>query len=88
MPGWIAPSLDNKVERHLDIISRYLSVMPVKDVFIKAATYDTQLLAALEAGEPVPQGKDYQHGHSTDTIHCGKRSLNGTTIPVCIAREV
>ena len=69
-PGWIAPSLDNKVERHLDIISRYLSVMPVTDVFIKAATYDTQLLAALEAGEPVPQGKDYQHGpqYGFDTL--------------------
>lgn len=69
-PGWIAPSLDNKVERHLDIISRYLSVMPVTDVFIKAATYDTQLLAALEAGEPVPQGKDYQHGpqYGYDTL--------------------
>lgn len=86
-PGWIAPSLDNKVERHLDIISRYLSVMPVTDVFIKAATTIHSSLRRWRQGNLSRRARTISMDRSTATIRCGKRSLNGTTIPVCIARE-
>lgn len=77
-PGWIAPSLDNKVERHLDIISRYLSVMPVTDVFIKAATYDTQLLAALET-----HGKRELPVLATSCPPAGRTAIITLTAKIC-----
>ena len=59
---WIAPSLDNKAERHADIVKQYSQVIPITRVVVETASFDTQLIKAIEKGEPIPEGKDYQHG--------------------------
>ena len=60
--GWIAPSLENKAQRHADIIKRYAEVTPITKIVVETASFDTQLLKAIEEGKPIPEGKDYQHG--------------------------
>lgn len=60
--GWLAPSLDNVMRRHADIISMYAEVLPVTDVWLEMGSFDTQMMEAAEKGEVLPEGKDYQKG--------------------------
>ena len=60
--GSLAPSLENKANRHIDIICAFAIVAPVTDVYFEAGQFDIQLLAAFQEGKPIPQGTDYQHG--------------------------
>ncbi|MEE3405841.1 MAG: RNA-guided endonuclease IscB, partial [Acutalibacteraceae bacterium] len=60
--GWIAPSLKNKADRHIDIIVMYRKVLPVTDVYLEMGSFDTQLLEAIESGTKIPDGTDYQYG--------------------------
>lgn len=60
--GWLAPSVKQKVESHIQWISRITRFLPVSQITIETAQFDTQLLKAQELGLPVPQGTDYQKG--------------------------
>ena len=60
--GWIAPSLQNKADRHVDIVASFIKVAPITDVYFEGGQFDTQVLAAIQAGNPLPEGVDYQHG--------------------------
>jgi hypothetical protein len=60
--GWLAPSIKNKADRHIDIIEKYLMALPIPRVYIEVGEFDTQLLAAIQNGDKVPEGKDYQQG--------------------------
>lgn len=60
--GWLAPSLEHRKDIHVQTIARIQKVMPITAVTLEMGTFDTQLLAALEKGDPIPQGSDYQHG--------------------------
>ena len=60
--GWIAPSLQNKADRHVDIVASFIKVAPITDVYFEGGQFDTQALAAIQAGNPLPEGVDYQHG--------------------------
>ena len=68
--GWIAPSLENKANLQRDICVRYSKVLPITDIYLEIGSFDTQVLAAVEKGEPVPEGTDYQHGpqYGFDTL--------------------
>ena len=59
---WFAPSLMHKKDLHIQIAKRYIEVCPITDVYVEVGQFDTQLLEAIEAGNPIPKGKDYQHG--------------------------
>lgn len=61
-PGWIAPSVRQKVDCHIHWISRIFNFLPVRKVTVETAQFDTQLLNAHEHGLPLPQGTDYQKG--------------------------
>ena len=67
---WLAPSVENKALRHIDIVQRIVSAVPVTDVYIEVGQFDTQVLAAVQEGKPIPQGEDYQHGeqYGIDTL--------------------
>jgi len=60
--GWLAPSVRQKIDCHLKVISDVHKILPIKKVIIEVASFDTQLLKAVENGNPLPQGADYQHG--------------------------
>ena len=68
--GWLAPSINNKMNQHLRILDIYSSVMPITSVIIEVAQFDTQVLKAVQEGKSLPSGTDYQHGerYGYDTL--------------------
>ncbi len=64
--GWIAPSIQVKINEHIQAIKLVCSILPVTTIRVETAEFDTQRLKALEKGEPLPVGKDYQLGEQYD----------------------
>lgn len=64
--GWIAPSLQHKVDIHVDWIEKYCEVIPIITVVVEVGTFDTMRLTAIENGEELPLGTDYQKGAEYD----------------------
>lgn len=60
--GWLAPSIGNKIQTHLTVVAKMHKILPVTDIRIEVAAFDTQLLKAQELGLPLPEGTDYQQG--------------------------
>lgn len=60
--GWLAPSVEVKIQEHITTIRRVCNILPVSKVVVETAEFDMQLLKAIQAGEPVPVGEDYQKG--------------------------
>ena len=61
-PGWLAPSVRQKVDTHIYWISRICKILPIRKITVETAQFDTQLLKAQEQGLPSPRGTDYQKG--------------------------
>ena len=61
-PGWVAPSVRQKVDSHIYWISKICKFLPISNITVETAQFDTQLLKAQEHGLPLPQGTDYQKG--------------------------
>ena len=61
-PGWLAPSVRQKADTHINWISRICKILPIGKITVETAQFDTQLLKAREQGLPLPQGTDYQKG--------------------------
>lgn len=57
-----APSVRNKRDRHIEIFTRYNSVLPITDAVFEMGQFDTQVLKAVQEGKPLPEGTDYQRG--------------------------
>ena len=60
--GWLAPSVEVKIQEHITAIKRVCNILPVSKVVVETAEFDLQLLKAIEEGTPIPQGDDYQRG--------------------------
>lgn len=60
--GWLAPSVEVKIQEHITAIKRVCKILPVAKVVIETAEFNLQLLKAVADGKPVPQGEDYQKG--------------------------
>ena len=60
--GWLAPSVEVKIQEHITTIRRVYGILPVSKVVVETAEFDLQLLKAIADGKPVPQGEDYQKG--------------------------
>ena len=61
-PGWLAPSVRQKVDCHIHWIRKICKFLPIKKITVETAQFDTHLLKAQEQGLPLPQGTDYQEG--------------------------
>jgi N6-L-threonylcarbamoyladenine synthase len=61
-PGWLAPSVRQKLDSHIHWILRICKFLPIRKITVETAQFDTQLLKAQEQGLPLPQGIDYQKG--------------------------
>ena len=60
--GWLAPSIENKIHIHLTMVDKVHKILPIARIVVETASFDTQLLKAIEEGKPLPQGTDYQQG--------------------------
>ena len=60
--GWLAPSIEVKIQEHITSIKRICKLLPITKVVVDTAEFDLQLIKAVEAGMPVPVGEDYQKG--------------------------
>lgn len=60
--GWLAPSIENKINIHLTMVDKVHKILPIARIVVETASFDTQLLKAIEEGKPLPQGTDYQQG--------------------------
>ncbi len=54
---WLAPSVRQKIDSHLRIVDMVCSVLPVRNIIVEVAQFDTQLLK-----NPEISGKQYQQG--------------------------
>lgn len=55
--NWLAPSINQKVESHLKIVKNLMGILPIKNINIEVAQFDTQLLK-----NPDISGDEYQQG--------------------------
>ncbi len=55
--GWVAPSIKQKIDTHLSIISKVYKLLPIKNIIVEVAAFDIQKIK-----NPNIQGKEYQQG--------------------------
>lgn len=60
--GWLAPSVENKIETHLKAVHHVFLILPIAKIIVETAAFDIQMLRAKELGLPLPEGVDYQQG--------------------------
>ena len=60
--GWLAPSVEVKIWNHIQGIRLVAKLLPLITIRVETAEFDLQRLKAMEAGEPLPVGTDYQLG--------------------------
>lgn len=60
--GWLAPSVEVKIQEHITPIKRVCGILPISKVVVETAEFDLQKLKAVQLGEKVPEGEDYQKG--------------------------
>lgn len=64
--GWLAPSVEVKIQEHITAIKRVCGILPIFRVIVETAEFDTQRLKAMLEGRPLPVGTDYQLGEMYD----------------------
>jgi len=55
--GWLAPSVQNKVDIHLKVINLVSNILPIKNIVIEVAQFDIQKIK-----NPDIEGVGYQGG--------------------------
>ena len=59
--GWLAPSIENKIQTHLTIVSNIHKILPVSKIIVEVASFDIQKIK-----NPSIIGKEYQQGEQMD----------------------
>lgn len=55
--GWLAPSMQHRIDSHLRIIDNVSKILPVKTYRVEIGLFDTQKISNLDIS-----GEEYQHG--------------------------
>ena len=55
--GWIAPSIENKIQTHLTVVSNAYKILPISKIIVETASFDIQKIK-----NPNVDGEDYQNG--------------------------
>lgn len=55
--GWLAPSIKQKIETHMNIIKKINNILPIKEIIVEVASFDIQKIK-----NPEIEGKEYQGG--------------------------
>ena len=67
--GWLAPSVEVKIQEHITAIKHVQQILPVTEIHVETAEFDTQRMKAMEEGKPLPVGTDYQLGEMHDSYN-------------------
>lgn len=59
--GWLAPSVQNKVDTHLMAVRKVCEILPVSKIMVETASFDIQKMK-----HPDIQGNEYQQGEQLD----------------------
>ena len=88
--GWLAPSVQAKCDTHIKAIKDVCKILPVADITIEMAPFDTQKLKADILGVRRPEGEDYQHGETEgyDNVKAYVKWRDGYKCAVCGAEHV
>lgn len=60
--GWLAPSVEVKIQEHITAIKQVCRLLPITKVVVETAEFDTQRLKADLLNYDRPQGVEYQQG--------------------------
>lgn len=55
--GWLAPSIEQKINTHIQVIKHLYKILPIKKIIVETAQFDIQKI-----NNPEIQGKEYQQG--------------------------
>ena len=88
--GWLAPSVKEKADCHVTLIRKVMEILPVSEITIEMAPFDTQKLKANMLGLAVPKGTDYQHGEAEgyDNIKAYVKWRDGGKCRICRSHEM
>lgn len=59
--GWLAPSIENKIQTHFKIVENIHKILPISKIIVETASFDMQKIK-----NPDIQGKEYQEGEQLD----------------------
>lgn len=59
--GWVAPSVNQKIQTHLKVVSDVMKLLPITKIVVEVASFDIQKIK-----NPDIKGKDYQQGEQLD----------------------
>jgi hypothetical protein len=68
--GWLAPSIDNKIQAHLIIVDKVYKLLPINKIIVEVASFDIQKIKNSNI-----QGKEYQQGEQLDSWNIRKDVL-------------
>ena len=83
--GWLAPSVEVKIQEHITTIKRICQILPISEIQVETAEFDLQRLKAMEEGRTPPVGTDYQLGEQYDFYNTRQYVLHrdGYTCQCC-----
>lgn len=55
--GWIAPSVENKIQTHITVVKNAYKILPISKIVVETASFDIQKIK-----NPNIEGEDYQDG--------------------------
>ena len=59
--GWLAPSIENKIQTHLKVAEIINKILPISKIIVEVASFDVQKIQ-----NPNIQGEEYQQGEQLD----------------------
>ncbi len=59
--GWLAPSVQHKVDTHLTVVRKVYEILPVAKIIVEVASFDIQKIK-----NPYIMGEEYQQGEQLD----------------------
>ena len=88
--GWLAPSVREKVDCHVTLVRKVVAILPVSEITIEMAPFDTQKLKAGILGLTAPKGIEYQHGEAEgyDNIKAYVKWRDGGRCRICGSHEM
>ena len=82
--GWLAPSVQNKVDTHLTVIRRVHEILPITKIIVEVAAFDIQKIK-----NPEIEGVEYQQGEQLGFWNVREYVLfrDGHTCQCCIGKS-